>query len=73
MFNDVNTHEFRLNLVRHDTRIVDQSNTWNVLSFKEAYHVKEKCPKLDNCVKTSRDMQLFNYNVCTVYVLTVSF
>ena len=42
--NDVNKHEFRLNLVRQNTRIIDESNNWNVLLFKEAYHIKEKCP-----------------------------
>ena len=77
MFHDVNTNEFRLNLVHHNTRIIDQSNNWNVLLFKEAYHVKEKCPILNNCVKASRDMQPFwlpfNYNVCTIHVFTVSF
>ena len=42
ILNDVNTHEFRLNLVRQNTRIIDQSNNWNVLLFKDAYHIKEK-------------------------------
>ena len=37
ILNDVNTHEFRLNLVRQNTRIIDESNNWNVLLFKEAY------------------------------------
>ena len=59
MLNDVNTHEFRLNLVRQNTRIIDQSNNWNVLLFKEAYHIKNKCLNLNNSVKASREMQLF--------------
>ena len=33
---DVNTHEFRSNLVRHNRIIIHQSNNWNVLLFKEA-------------------------------------
>ena len=37
ILNDVNTHEFRLNIVRQNTRIIDESNNWNVLLFKEAY------------------------------------
>ena len=41
ILNDINTHEFRLNLVRHSTRLIDQSNNWNILSFKEAYHIRE--------------------------------
>ena len=55
--NDVNTHEFRLNLVRQNTRIIDQSNNWNVSMFKEAYHIG-KCPNLNNSVKASKEMQL---------------
>ena len=59
MLNDVNTHEFMLNLVRQNTRIINQSNNWNVLLFKEAYHIKNKCLNLNNSVKASREMQLF--------------
>ena len=77
ILNDVNTHEFRLNLVRLNTRIIDESNNWNVLLFKEAYHIKEKCPILNNGVKASREMQLFwiqfTYNLYTNHVLIVSF
>ena len=57
--NDINTHEFRLNLVHQNTRIIDESNNCNVLLFKEAYHIKEKCPILNNGFKASREMQLF--------------
>ena len=59
ILNDINTHEFRLNLVRHNTRISDQSNNWDVLLFKEADHIKEKCPILNNGVKACRKIQLF--------------
>ena len=59
ILNDVNTHEFRLNIVRQNTRIIDESNNWNVLLFKEAYHIKEKCSILSNGVKACREMQLF--------------
>ena len=77
ILNDVNRHEFWLNLVRQNTRIIDESNNWNVLLFKEAYHIKEKCPILNNDAKGSREMQLFwlqfNYNTYTNHVLIVSF
>ena len=36
ILNDVNTHEFRLNLVGQNTRAIDHSNNWNNLLFKEA-------------------------------------
>ena len=55
----MSTHEFRLNLDRHNTRIIGQSYNWNVLLFKEAYHIKENCSILNTCVKASWDMQLF--------------
>ena len=59
IMNDVNTHKFRLNLVHQNTRIIDKSNNVNVLLFKEAYHIKEKCPILNNGFKAFREMQLF--------------
>ena len=36
ILNGINTHEFRLNLVHQNTGIINQSNNWNVLLFKEA-------------------------------------
>ena len=59
ILNDVNMHEIRLNLVRQNTGIINGSNNWNILLFKEAFHIKKKCPMLNNSVKTSREMQLF--------------
>ena len=59
ILNVINKHNFRLNLVRQNTRIIDESNNWNVLLFTEAYHINEKCPILNNGVKASREMQLF--------------
>ena len=48
-----------------------------LLLFKEACHIKEKCSILNNGVKASRAMQLFStqfcYNVYTNHVLIVSF
>ena len=59
------------------TRITDQANNWNVVLFKESYHIKGKCLILNNDVKASGKMQLFrlpfNYNVYTHHDLTVSF
>ena len=77
ILNDVNRHKFRLNLVCQNTRIIDESNNWNILLFKEAGHTKEKCPILNNGVKVFREMQLnwgqFSYNEYTNHVLIVSF
>ena len=54
MLNVVNTHEFRSSLVRQNRRIIDQSCNWNVFWIKKAYHIKGKCPILNNGVKASR-------------------
>ena len=59
ILNDANTRDFRLNLVCHNTKIIDQSNNWNVLLFKETYHIKDKYQVLNNCVEVPRKMQLF--------------
>ena len=40
--NDVDVNDFKLKLVRQNTSIIDQCNNWNVLLFKEAFHIKEK-------------------------------
>ena len=49
--NDVDSKEFRFNTVRDNTTIIDQSSNWNVLLFKEAFHIKEKSPILNNGVR----------------------
>ena len=59
ILNDVNTGESRLNPVRHNARIIDHSNNLNVSLIKETFHIKEKCPILNNNVKASMEMQLF--------------
>ena len=76
ILNNVKTHECRLNLVRQNTRITDLSSNWNVLLFKETYHIKKNSPVLINGFKVSREIQLFwmsfNYNVYANHILTVS-
>ena len=76
ILNDVNKLEFRLSFVRQNTRIIDQSNKWKVLLFKEAYII-QKWTILNNGVKAFREMQLlrmsFNYDVYTSHVLSISF
>ena len=38
--NDVDKREFYINLVRDHTTIIDKSENWNVLLFKDAFHIK---------------------------------
>ena len=53
------------------------SQITGTLLFKEAGHIKEKCPILNNGDKVFREMQLvwvqFSYNEYTNHVLIVSF
>ena len=61
ILNDVNPHEFMLNLACQNTRITDQSNIWNALLFKEVYHIKEKCSILNTsfeCFLTAMYIQI---------------
>ena len=66
ILNDVNTHEFRLNHVCHNTRIIDQTNNWNVLLFREAYHILEKWPILNNDYSNFFRLNFTYYITCIV-------
>ena len=57
--NDVDVDDFKLNIVRDNTSIIDQSTNWNILLLKEAQHIKEKKPNLNNGIKASREFRLF--------------
>ena len=57
--NDVDVTNWKINIVRESTKILDASNNWNILLFKEAYYIKQKQPILNTGVKASRDLQLF--------------
>ena len=59
LHNDVDSSDFKINLVRDNTIIIDQSKNWNILLFKEAFHSKQKSSCLNNGVKVSRELQLF--------------
>ena len=68
ILNDANTHKFRLNFVCQNTRITDQSNNWNVLLFKEAYHIKEKCSVLNNGIKRLEKCNSFERLLTIMYI-----
>ena len=44
-----------------NSKIIDSSNNWNLLLYKEALHIKIRKSILNNGLKASRDLQLFNY------------
>ena len=60
MYNDdVDLNEFKTNLVRNNTKVIDSSNNWSILLYKEAYFIKEKGPVLNHGLKASRELALF--------------
>ena len=58
--------EFFAQTVRDNTNIIDRDDNWNLLLYKEAYHIKRLTPFLNNGLKASRELRLFD-------LLTVSF
>ena len=51
---------FRINSVQSNTKIIDSAFDWNILLIKEALLIKQKMPKLNNGLKASKELKLFN-------------
>ena len=49
----------RINYVRNNIRVVDKSDNWSVLLFKEALAIKDNNPQMNSGLKASRDLNLF--------------
>ena len=41
-------------------KIIDSVLDWNILLIKEALLIKQKMPKLNNGLKASKELKLFN-------------
>ena len=54
------TKEFFTETVRSNTKIIDSDDNWNLLLYKEAYHIKRSSPSLNNGLKASRELCLFS-------------
>ena len=52
--------EFLTQTVRDNTNIIDRDDNWNLLLYKEAYHIKRSTPFLNNGLKASRELRLFS-------------
>ena len=52
--------EFFAQTVRDNTNIIDSDDNWNLLLYKEAYHIKRLTPFLNNGLKASRELRLFS-------------
>ena len=45
--------------VKENINIIDRARRWDILLFKEALHIKEKNPTLNNGLKASKKLELF--------------
>ena len=57
---DSKTNNELTDFVMTNSKIIDSSNNWNLLLYKEALHIKRPKSILNNGLKASRDLQLFN-------------
>ena len=51
---------FSINSARSDTKIIDSALDRNISLIKEALSIKQKMPKLNNGLKASEELKLFN-------------
>ena len=49
---------FSVNIVKEETCIIDKARQWDILLFKEALKIKEKCPALNSGLKVSKELKL---------------
>ena len=52
--------EFFAQTVRDNTNIIDRDDNWNLLLYKEAYHIKPLSPFLNNGLKANSELRLFS-------------
>ena len=50
---------YSVTTVKENISIIDRAWRWNILLFKEALHIKEKSPTLNNGLKASKELKLF--------------
>ena len=58
LLNDVDGDEFKLTLIRDNTKIIDTGDTYT-LELREAFCIKQKKPTLNHGLKASKELQLF--------------
>ena len=49
----------QVNLIRENIKVIDKSNNWNILLFKESIAINNCSPLLNHGLKASKDLQLF--------------
>ena len=56
---DVDKTQLQITTVRDNTKIIRRSNNWLTLAFQEALAIKELKPKLNNGLKSCKELSLF--------------
>ena len=52
--------DYAINAVQNNTTVLDYDDNWNLLLYKEAFHIKRQSPLLNNGLKSSRELCLFS-------------
>ena len=52
--------EFLTQIVRGNTNIIDRDDNWNLLLYKEVYHIKRSTPFFNTGLNASRELCLFS-------------
>ena len=52
--------DYVINVVQNNTTVLDFDDNWNLLLYKEAFHIKRHSPSLNNGLKSSRELYVFS-------------
>ena len=52
--------DYVINVVQNNTTVLDFDDNWNLLLYKDAFHIKRQSPSLNNGLKSSRELYLFS-------------
>jgi len=52
-------NEYAINAVQNNISVLDYDDNWNLLLYKEAFHIKRQSPSLNNGLKSSREFWQF--------------
>ena len=53
-------NEYAIIVVQNNTTVLDYDDNWNLLLYKEDFHIKRQSPSLNNGLKSSRELCLFS-------------
>ena len=57
--NCINNVVSMVDLIFENCYIIDRSNDWSLLSFKEAYHIRRCDPSLNHGARASKELTIF--------------